>query len=223
MRRGVLQERVLNQKNRPLPEMIFVTNLCGALILHCIAASSGELALLQQRLVTHPTAILWLLLTVVLAYGGSYAFTACIKGFGAVVATGVGICRKFVSVLLSFIIFPKPFNVQHVFSIALFFAGMVLSWSQQASISGKGSGGGKKVKQADRRKEQLAQLQKNDTAAAASDTSSTGADSDEGTDSPMARTLLVATPYGTPGTPTATRQPKPLAHLDARSAPKGPM
>ncbi len=215
---------MLNQKNRPLPEMIFVTNFCGALILHCIAASSGELALLQQRLVTHPTAIMWLLLTVVLAYGGSYAFTACIKGFGAVVATGVGICRKFVSVLLSFIIFPKPFNVQHVFSIALFFAGMVLSWSQQASITTRGSGGGKKAKQADRRKEQLAQLQTNDTATAASDTSSTGADSDEGTDSPVSRTLLVATPYGTPGTPTATtRQPKPLAHLDARSAPKGPM
>ena len=81
-----LQERVLHQKQRPLAEMIFVTNLLGALILHAIAANSGEIALLQQRLNTHPPAILWLLATVVLAYGGSYAFTACIKGLGAVVA-----------------------------------------------------------------------------------------------------------------------------------------
>lgn len=219
-----MQERVLHQKQRPLAEMIFVTNLLGALILHAIAANSGEIALLQQRLNTHPTAILWLLATVVLAYGGSYAFTACVKGFGAVVATGVGICRKFVSVLASYTIFPKPFNVQHVFGIALFFAGMVLSWSQQASI--KGSGGGKKVKHANRRKEELAELQKSVATAPGSDNSSTGADSDSGADSPIARTLLVATPYGTPGTPTPTvARPfkKQFSHLDGRSAPNGPI
>ena len=214
---------MLHQKQRPLAEMIFVTNLLGALILHAIAANSGEIALLQQRLTTHPTAILWLLATVVLAYGGSYAFTACIKGFGAVVATGVGICRKFVSVLASYTLFPKPFNVQHVFGIALFFAGMVLSWSQQASV--KGSGGGKKAKQASRRKAEFAELQKAVAAAPGSDTSSAGADSDGGADSPIARTLLVATPYGTPGTPTPTvsRPLKACAHLDGRSAPKGPI
>ena len=158
-----LQERVLHQKQRPLAEMIFVTNLLGALILHAIAANSGEIALLQQRLNTHPTAILWLLATVVLAYGGSYAFTACSQGVGGVVATGVGSCRKVLSVKASYTIFPKPFNVQHVFGIALFFAGMVLSWSQQASI--KGSGGGKKVKHANRRKEELrAQLREKELA-----------------------------------------------------------
>jgi hypothetical protein len=58
---------------------------------------AAQLHLLRERLQTHPTAILWLLATVVLAYGGSYAFTACIKGFGAVLATGVGIARKYVT------------------------------------------------------------------------------------------------------------------------------
>ncbi len=105
--------------------MIFVTNTLGALILLVIAGNGGQvglykssktdaaagtrvqkltqqlaaqLHLLRERLQTHPTAILWLLATVVLAYGGSYAFTACIKGFGAVLATGVGIGRKSVTV-----------------------------------------------------------------------------------------------------------------------------
>ena len=39
-------------------------------------------------------------------------------------------CR-FVSVLASYTLFPKPVNTQHVCGILLFFAGMLLSWSQQ--------------------------------------------------------------------------------------------
>jgi hypothetical protein len=194
-----VQERSLHEKKRPLAEMIFVTNSLGAVILLAIAGSGGELALLQQRLQTHPTAILWLLATVVLAYGGSYAFTACIKGFGAVVATGVGICRKFVSVLASYTLFPKPFNVQHVFGILLFFSGMVISWSQQASVKRSHS----KAKHAQRASSGGDELAAD---RASDDSVSTGADgdvdSDENIDSPV-RALLVATPpHGTPGTPT---------------------
>ena len=212
------QERSLHEKRRPLAEMIFVTNSLGAVILLAIAASGGELAKLQQRLETHPTAILWLLATVVLAYGGSYAFTACIKGFGAVVATGVGICRKFVSVMASYTIFPKPVNVQHVFGILLFFAGMVLSWSQQASLKrphGKLKQG-KQAKQAKRTSSGEAQPSARPadeaelTCGRVSDSSSMGADgdvdSDENFDSPS-RGVLVATPHGTPGTPTTAMRP----------------
>ena len=77
---------------------------------------------------SNPDALLWLLATVSLAYGGSYAFTACIKGFGAVMATGMGICRKFVSVFASYILFPKPFFVQHAAGLVVFFAGLIVSW-----------------------------------------------------------------------------------------------
>jgi hypothetical protein len=128
----VWQERALHEKKRPLAEMIFATNSLGAFMLLVMAARNGELDLLAQRFQTSPSSLLWLLVTVMLAYGGSYAFTACIKGFGAVVATGVGICRKFVSVLASYTIFPKPFNTNHGLGILLFFAGMVLSWTNQA-------------------------------------------------------------------------------------------
>ena len=44
---------------------------------------------------------------------GTYAFTACIKEFGAVVATGMGIGRKFLSVVASYWLFPKLVFVQH--------------------------------------------------------------------------------------------------------------
>jgi len=199
------QERSLHQKKRPLAEMIFVTNSLGAVILLTIAGSGGELAKLQERMQTHPTAIVWLLATVVLAYGGSYAFTACIKGFGAVVATGVGICRKFVSVMASYTIFPKPFNVQHVFGILLFFSGMVLSWSQQAS-SRRANARPKAKRTASSEMQKLAGESTEASPGRTSDSSASAdgdVDSDENLDSPS-RAMLVATPHGTPGTPTTS-------------------
>ena len=45
---------------------------------------------------------------------GTYAFTACIQRFGAVTATGMGIGRKVLSVLLSYLMFPKTVLAQHV-------------------------------------------------------------------------------------------------------------
>lgn len=189
--------------------MIFVTNSLGAVILLTVAARGGELALLNERIHTHPTAILWLLTTVVLAYGGSYAFTACIKGFGAVVATGVGICRKFVSVMASYTIFPKPFNVQHVFGILLFFAGMVLSWSQQASITKT-----KKPKRTSSSASARREMQQLDTLCRPDDTaSSADADSDENLDSPTSS--LVAA-HGTPGTPSLVAVPITTRQARAR-------
>ncbi|EKX43679.1 hypothetical protein GUITHDRAFT_41026, partial [Guillardia theta CCMP2712] len=119
---STLQERALHREHRPLAEMIFVTNGIGAVFLAVIAFFLGELKLFEERIESNPDALLWLLATVSLAYGGSYAFTACIKGFGAVMATGMGICRKFVSVFASYILFPKPFFVQHAAGLVVFFA-----------------------------------------------------------------------------------------------------
>jgi len=78
----------------------------------CSPDQQGELALASKRLGEQPSALAWLISAVSLAYGGTYAFTAAIQGFGAVVATGLGICRKFVSVCFSFLLFPKPFGLQ---------------------------------------------------------------------------------------------------------------
>ncbi len=50
---------------------------------------------------------------------GTYAFTACIKGFGAVVATGMGIGRKFLSILMSYLIFPKHLLIEHMVSLVV--------------------------------------------------------------------------------------------------------
>ena len=86
--------------------------------------------------------IIWVMATVSLAYGGTYAFTSCIMGFGAVVATGLGIVRKLMSVLLSFILFPKPFGVAHFLGLLSFFSGLLVAWSADYSKATGGAPGG---------------------------------------------------------------------------------
>ena len=226
---STMQERVLHDKQRPLAEMIFLTNVLGAGLLLLIAGQAGEMTMLKDRLHQHPTALLWLLSTVVLAYGGSYAFTACIKGFGAVVATGVGICRKFVSVLASYSIFPKPVNAQHVVAILLFFAGMVLSWSHQISPKTANTDGQarqargtdtKEDKAADEREtmddsvttdQSLTPHASPHLDAASSSSVDTNADTEvhadtvswgDNADSPTPAAMLLTPPTGSPGTPT---------------------
>eukprot|EP00290_Baffinella_frigidus_P019957 CAMPEP_0180197040 /NCGR_PEP_ID=MMETSP0987-20121128/4427_1 /TAXON_ID=697907 /ORGANISM="non described non described, Strain CCMP2293" /LENGTH=373 /DNA_ID=CAMNT_0022151959 /DNA_START=98 /DNA_END=1215 /DNA_ORIENTATION=+ len=126
---STMQEHVLKRDQRPLAEMILVTNALGAVLLWSVAAAKGELRDLQARVEERPAAIGWLLLTVVLAYGGSYAFTAAIKAVGAVVATGMGICRKLASVLASYALFPKEMHPRHAAGLSLFFFGLALSWA----------------------------------------------------------------------------------------------
>ena len=66
---STLQERALKKEQRSLAEMIFVTNGIGSVLLYIIAGFEGELHLFGSKLQKNPRILLWLLATVVLAYG----------------------------------------------------------------------------------------------------------------------------------------------------------
>ena len=128
---STLQEVCLRRLNRPLAELMFVTNSLGALLLVAVSFRHGDAHELHERLSKSWDLVLWVVATVSLAYGGTYAFTSCIMGFGAVVATGLGIIRKLLSVLLSFILFPKPVAMAHVLGLLAFFSGLFVAWSAE--------------------------------------------------------------------------------------------
>jgi drug/metabolite transporter (DMT)-like permease len=125
---STLQEYCLRKLKRPLSEVLFFTNGLGAVMLLTVSVLHGDARELHTRLTASSDLVLWVLATVILAYGGTYAFTSCIQGFGAIVATGLGILRKLLSVVLSFILFPKPFEVSHAAGLAVFFSGLVVAW-----------------------------------------------------------------------------------------------
>ncbi len=125
---STLQEYCLRKLKRSLSEVLFFTNGLGAVMLSTVSVLHGDAKELHTRLTASSDLFLWVLATVTLAYGGTYAFTSCIQGFGAIVATGLGILRKLLSVVLSFILFPKPFGVSHAAGLAVFFSGLVVAW-----------------------------------------------------------------------------------------------
>ena len=53
---------------------------------------------------------------------GALAFTALIKEFGAGAATAVGTARKSLTVMISLVVFPKPFHVNYAGGVAAFIA-----------------------------------------------------------------------------------------------------
>ncbi len=75
---STLQERALKREQRSLAEMFFVTNGLGSILLYIIAGFQGELHLLGSKLHNDPEILLWLLATVVLAYG----YGLCIISLG---------------------------------------------------------------------------------------------------------------------------------------------
>lgn len=138
---STLQEYCLRKLHRPLAELICITNSLGAVLLVSVSLVHGDAAELRARLSTSVQPVVWVLGAVTLAYGGTYAFTSCIMGFGAVVATGLGIIRKLLSVVLSFLLFPKPFGVAHAAGLGIFFSGLVVAWTvdwdKHGAVEGK--------------------------------------------------------------------------------------
>jgi len=60
------------------------------------------------------------------------AYTQLIKSAGSVVAVAVGTLRKVATIILSYVIFPKPFHHRHIYSGILVLAGLVLnSWTKE--------------------------------------------------------------------------------------------
>ena len=64
-------------------------------------------------------------------YAGALCYVCLIRNFGAVTATTVTTVRKILTIVSSFLIFPKPFSAYYVLAGALFFAGLV------TDVSGK--------------------------------------------------------------------------------------
>jgi len=72
----------------------------------------------------HVDILVWLLGSILLAYAGLHFVLGLIKIFGSYVAMTVTSCRKVVSILLSFILFPKQITSYFILSSILIFTGL---------------------------------------------------------------------------------------------------
>lgn len=81
---------------------------------------SGELWTAIAFCQEYPIAYALFIMRSLVVYLGVLCFVALIKTFGVVVATTVTTIRKILTIIMSFIIFPKPWNVKHVGGLLLF-------------------------------------------------------------------------------------------------------
>lgn len=121
-----LQEQLL-QISRVQPSlMILVSNAIMCTILMLYTFYSGELHAAYIYCITHPSASIVLLAQGVSAYLGLRCYLSIIRDHGGAAGVLLANARKVVTIILSFILFAKPFHRGHVGGLGLVCVGVYL-------------------------------------------------------------------------------------------------
>lgn len=122
---GNNQEKVMTQYNVSTHEMIFYTHSFGSILLFLITIIFGELFDAIKHSYQNPLTIIYILCFSISGYIGVNVVVALIKIFGAFITISITSCRKFVTVWLSFIIFPKPISIHYFISFLFIIIGII--------------------------------------------------------------------------------------------------
>ena len=134
------QETLLQDHKASIRETMVYSNFFSALCCLAVTIVTGELFTALAFCRDNP--VVWVLIPAqsLLQYLGVLCFVTSIKSFGVVLATTVTTVRKILTVLLSFFIYPKPFNDKYKLGIVLFFASFAIQYVVQTSQMQKGLG-----------------------------------------------------------------------------------
>mmetsp|Transcript_19384 Transcript_19384/g.73285 ORF Transcript_19384/g.73285 Transcript_19384/m.73285 type:complete len:352 (-) Transcript_19384:179-1234(-) len=131
--KAMTQERVMKKYSMAQPsELIFYDNFLSSFFTFLITIctgdfSSGLLWMLGSQTYTPTMTITTIACMVYMGFNGTSIVTAIVGQFGAVTAAMITTLRKASSILLSFIVFPKPFSTLHVVGGLVFLAGLVIN------------------------------------------------------------------------------------------------
>ena len=140
MQQKTLQLKTLDRTDMTVQfDMMYYQSLIGCGVLFLICGALGEttegLAFSRDSAALNGRMLLFACLGCV----GQALVVTLIKEFGIFVTTVATTTRQFATVLLSFLIFPKPFSAMHAFACLLFFAGLATNiWYQNRSRPGDG-------------------------------------------------------------------------------------
>ena len=110
-------------------ELMMRTNVIGCVAVGVSMAISGDLGLATESCFAHPRLFAFLL-SVGSALGVAVrCYTGLIENFGSVAAVAVATLRKVVTVILSYLAFPKPVEMTHVVSGSAVLVGILIATS----------------------------------------------------------------------------------------------
>eukprot|EP01006_Ploeotia_vitrea_P054712 TRINITY_DN67919_c16_g2_i2.p1 TRINITY_DN67919_c16_g2~~TRINITY_DN67919_c16_g2_i2.p1 ORF type:complete len:380 (+),score=180.30 TRINITY_DN67919_c16_g2_i2:866-2005(+) len=121
------QEMVLKTHNASTVETMVFTNMFAGLAALVVVISLGELGPALKFCAENEGMYTVFIFRAFFVYGGVLCFIHLIKAFGVVMATTVTTVRKILTIILSFIIFPKSFNVNYLVGGLLFAFGVYLN------------------------------------------------------------------------------------------------
>lgn len=122
------QETLLKEHKATTTEAMLFTNLFSAGFALVIVVLSGELFPAIQYCSLYPSSYFLFVLRAAVIYGGVLCFVTLIKSNGVVTATSVTTVRKILSILMSFVLFPKPFTEKYIWGVVTFAVSVLLSY-----------------------------------------------------------------------------------------------
>eukprot|EP01039_Chlorochromonas_danica_P010651 gene10651-11811_t len=132
------QERVFDQGSSRL-EVTFYTNVLCLTFMTIAFTASGDLPLAFAYATANPHALFLLVVYTFLAYIAITFHMALVKEFGGIVTVLVGNFRKAMTIVLSFLLFPKPMSPLYIVGGVLVFGSLI------GNAFMKEKGGGKKA------------------------------------------------------------------------------
>lgn len=124
---GNVQEKVMKQHKYSAMEMIAYSKGIGAVLLFLISAGSGELIPFILYCISNPSTLPLVLSFSIVGAVGEVFVMKMVKRFGALVAVTVTSMRKVFTILVSFLLFPKPMSHFHVIGLFIVGSGIAMN------------------------------------------------------------------------------------------------
>jgi len=132
------QEQLLKKYNASVTEAMLYTNLFAAVMSWVVVILTGEMGPAMAYCADFPLAYVLFVMRAAVIYLGVLCFVLMINTFGVVHATAITTVRKILTILVSFIIFPKPVSSRHVAGFFIFSGGVCLSiWDKKREVAQK--------------------------------------------------------------------------------------
>jgi solute carrier family 35 (adenosine 3'-phospho 5'-phosphosulfate transporter), member B3 len=123
---GQVQQRVMNQYQAPVTELMFYSKLIGSAYLLLICLVLGQLFPGIAYCLQYPQAPFYIAIFASVGCVGEFFVMEMVKCYGPLIAVTTTSLRKMFSICLSYVLFPKPVHISHVFGVLLVSIGIFL-------------------------------------------------------------------------------------------------
>jgi solute carrier family 35 (adenosine 3'-phospho 5'-phosphosulfate transporter), member B3 len=140
------QERVFVQYHAPRSEVTFYTNLFTLMIMTITTFASGDLLNCFHFMYEHSKITIYIFIYTIISYIAISCHMNVVHMYGGVAAVLVATGRKAMTLIVSFLLFPKVYTIYYPIGTILVLSG--LTWASLSKVYSK-NGNGKKSKKSE--------------------------------------------------------------------------